>query len=144
VGRHVTSFLFRPSVSASGGLLIIWNSDEVVLWSSCSDDHLLLIYWKFIVTYEEFYLINIYAPYDMVAQQLLWDGLFVRIGNYEGRNLCVCRDFNVVGSLEERRGVSTFQRMAGCDDFNRLIDDSSLIDFPLVGPRFTWFRVGSL
>lgn len=68
MGRHVTRFLFRPSVSASRGLLITWNSDEVVVWSSFFDDHLLLIYGKFIVTYEEFYLINIYAPYDMVAQ----------------------------------------------------------------------------
>jgi len=52
----------------------------------------------------------------------------------------VCRYFNVVCFLEERRGVWTFQRMAGCDVFNRLIDDLSLIDLPLVDRRFTWFR----
>jgi hypothetical protein len=125
-------FSFRSSVSAFGGLLIIWNSDEAEVWSSFSDGHLLLIHGKFILTDEEFYLINLYGPCDVATQQLLlWERLIARIGNYVGRNLGFCGDFNVVCSLEERKGAGTFQRLAGYNAFNRLIDDTSLINLLL-------------
>lgn len=101
-------FSFRSSVRASGGLPIIWNSDEMEVCSYFLDDHLLLNHGKFILTDEEFYLINLYAPCDVATQQLLWERLKAQIGNYVGRNLCVCGDFNVVCSLEERIAARTF------------------------------------
>ena len=57
-----------------------------------------------------------------------------------GKNLSVCGDFNVVQSLEENKSVGASQQLIGCDAFNRLINDTSLINLPLVGHKFTWFR----
>jgi len=58
------SFSFRPSLGASGGLLTIWDSAEVEVWSSACFDHVLSIHGRFILANEEFYLFNVYAPCD--------------------------------------------------------------------------------
>jgi hypothetical protein len=53
---------------------------------------------------------------------------------------CVLGDFNAVCSCEERRSRST---ISGNDDFapfNNFIDDHYLIDLPLCGRNFTWYR----
>jgi len=58
--------------------------------------------------------------------------------------LLVCGDFNVVCSLEERKGVGTFHRLAGCDAFNRLINDTSLINLLLDANSLGLGVMGSL
>jgi len=58
-------------VGASGGLLIVWDSKEVEVWSSVSQDHVLQIHGRFIRTNAEFYLFNIYAPSEPRAKQEL-------------------------------------------------------------------------
>jgi len=55
----------------SGGLLTMWDSSAVEVWSSVSMKHVLIIHGRFINNNEEFYLFNIYAPFDKRAKQLL-------------------------------------------------------------------------
>jgi exonuclease III len=64
-------FSFRPSVGASGGLLTMWDSSEVEVWSSTSREHVLWCHGRFIHSGEEFYLANVYAPCDLGAKQTL-------------------------------------------------------------------------
>jgi len=63
-GDSSQAFSYRPSVGASGGMLIIWDSVEMEVWSTVSQDHMLLVLGRFIQTNEEFYVINIYSPCD--------------------------------------------------------------------------------
>jgi len=44
------AFSFRPFVGASGGLLTVWDSSEVEVWSTGSFDHVLSIHGRFIVS----------------------------------------------------------------------------------------------
>ena len=62
-------------MGASSGLLIMWNSTAVEVWSSVSMEHVLIIHGRFIHNNEEFYLFNLYAPCDNGAKQLLWNSL---------------------------------------------------------------------
>jgi len=39
-----------------------WDSSEVEVWSSVSQEHVLIIHGRFIKTNEIFYLFNVYAP----------------------------------------------------------------------------------
>ncbi|MCI87385.1 endonuclease/exonuclease/phosphatase family protein, partial [Trifolium medium] len=48
---------------------------------------------------------NVYASCDPGAKQELWDSLFVRIQTLGRSRVCVCGDFNVVRSIEERRSA---------------------------------------
>ncbi|GAU20900.1 hypothetical protein TSUD_120920 [Trifolium subterraneum] len=52
----------------------------------------------------------------------------------------VCGDFNVVRSTEERRGSVRVVSNNDSIHFNHFIEESSLIDLPLSGKCFTWFR----
>jgi len=54
--------------------------------------------------------------------------------------LCVCGDFNSVRTMEEKKGRGTVFKQVDADSFNAFIDDNFLIDLPICGRLFTWFR----
>jgi len=89
-GDPYHGFSYRPSVGASGGLLTMWDTSEVEVWSSSTQEHVLQIHGIFIKTSEEFYLINVYAPCDGRAKKELWESLSVRLQLLSGRKVCVC------------------------------------------------------
>ncbi|MCI60493.1 cytochrome P450, partial [Trifolium medium] len=78
-GSSHHAFSYRPSVGASGGLLTLWDSSEVEVWSTESYEHVLWCSGRFIQSGEEFILANIYAPCDDGAKQVLWGSLSARI-----------------------------------------------------------------
>jgi hypothetical protein len=133
-------YYFRPSVGASGGLLIMWDTTCVEVWSSVSIEHVLIIHGRFIDSNDEFYLFNIYALCDNGAKQLLWNSLSVYLQRLVGRNICLCGDFNAVRSLEERRSRGVATQSFDCDPFNAFIEDNVMIDLPLHDRGFTWYK----
>ncbi|MCI04813.1 endonuclease/exonuclease/phosphatase family protein, partial [Trifolium medium] len=54
--------------------------------------------------------------------------------------VCVCGDFNAVKNVDERRSARGGQRFVDHIPFNRFIEDNNLIDLPLSGRNFTWFK----
>ncbi|XP_024626603.1 uncharacterized protein [Medicago truncatula] len=54
--------------------------------------------------------------------------------------VCVCGDFNSVRSVDERKGRGDVFRQGDADIFNMFIHDSLLIDLPICGRLFTWYR----
>jgi len=89
-GGSCHGYSFRSSVGASGGLLTMWDSSEVEVWSSSTQEHVLQIHGIFLKTCEEFYLINVYAPCDGRAKKELWDSLSVELHILSGRRVCAC------------------------------------------------------
>lgn len=55
-------------------------------------------------------------------------------------NVCLCGDLNSVRSSEERRSVRGSQTVNDFAFFNEFIDDCVVIDLPLNGRKFTWFK----
>ncbi|XP_045831090.1 uncharacterized protein LOC123922415 [Trifolium pratense] len=139
-GSSSFGFSYRPSVGASGGLLTLWDSTEVKVWSTESREHVLWCHGRFSKTGEEFLVANVYAPCDDGAKQILWDSLTVRLLSLVGKMVCVCGDFNAVKSVDERRSSRGGQRSLDHVPFNRFIEDNTLIDLPLIGRKFTWFK----
>ncbi|XP_045831047.1 exodeoxyribonuclease-like [Trifolium pratense] len=139
-GSSSHAFSFRPSVGASGGLLTLWDTSEVEVWSTESREHVLWCRGRFVKSGEEFLLANVYAPCDDGAKQVLWDSLSMRIQASWREMVCVCGDFNAARHVDERRSVRGSQRSVDHIPFNRFIEDNNLVDLPLVGRKFTWFR----
>ena len=50
-------------------------------------------------------------------------------------------DFNEILKLEERKGCNSV--LGSNDDFRAWINDMGLIDLPLVGRKYTWFKGNS-
>lgn len=141
LGRPVPhGYSYKSSIGASSGLLIMWDREEVEIFSSFYVDHVLAVSGRFVKSNENFVLFNVYAPCDAGSQSTLWGLLSTRLGNFCGYNICVCGDFNVVRGVQERQSSSTTTRLVGVSAFICFIDNNTLIDLPLVGHRFTWYR----
>ncbi|GAU22999.1 hypothetical protein TSUD_98280 [Trifolium subterraneum] len=57
-----------------------------------------------------------------------------------GKKVCVCGDFNVVRSNEERRSMRQGSRPSDQVSFNQFIEVNDLVDLPWSGRRFTWYK----
>jgi exonuclease III len=136
-GNSPFGFSFCLYVGASGGLLTIWDTAEVEVWSSLSRDHVLWCHGRFVQTDEEFLVVNVYAPCDPGAKQRLWVSLSARLQLLRGSRACVCRDFNATRRDDERRSSSVGQRPLDYIAFDRFIEDNFLIDLPLCGRKLS-------
>jgi len=54
--------------------------------------------------------------------------------------VCICGDFNSICSVEERKGRGSLFRQMDADMFNTFITDTLMIDLPICGRLFTWYR----
>jgi len=70
----------------------------------------------------------------------LWERLTSFVVSNSNDCVCLCGDFNSVRCLEERKGRGTVARQMDIDGFNKFIDDTLLIDLPICGRLFTWYR----
>lgn len=52
---------------------------------------------------------------------------------------CICGDFNAVVNSRERKGTHNQLRRAKKVEFKQFIEETKLIDVPLLGKWFTWF-----
>jgi len=91
-GNSSFNFSFHPSEGASGGLLIMWDTKEVEVWSSVSRTHFLLIHGRFVQSNEEFYLVNVYAPCGSWDKEALSVSLAAQLLLLRGKRVCVCED----------------------------------------------------
>lgn len=133
-------YSYRSSVGASGGLLTMWDTTEVEVWSSFSQEHMLQIHGRVRSNNEEFYLFNIYAPCDLRAKAELWEAISERLQSLRRKKVCACGDFNVVRKPEERRSVIGGGVSLDINAFNLFIEENGLIDLPLNGRSFTWYK----
>jgi len=133
-------FSYLPSRGASGGLLTLWDRSKVVVWSSWQLEHVLGIQGRFVRNDEEFILLNVYAPCDISQQQALWHNISERLTTFSDLNVCICGDFNTVRSMEEHKSVGGPSSHVGSVSFNVFIGENFLVDLPLWGRNFTWFR----
>jgi len=67
-GDACVGYSFRPSLGASGGLVTLWDSKEVDVWSTISFDHVLVIVGRFLSSGELFVVLNVYAPCEASSQ----------------------------------------------------------------------------
>ncbi|GAU51435.1 hypothetical protein TSUD_413350 [Trifolium subterraneum] len=102
-GNSSHAFSYRPSVGASGGLLTLWDTSEVEVWSTVSCEHVLWCHGRFTKNGEDFFVANVYAPCEDGAKQGLWVSFSARIQSLGRRRICVCGDFNAVKHIDERR-----------------------------------------
>jgi len=60
-GLSSVGYSYRPSIGGSGGILSLWDTDEVEVWFSSSFDNVLIIKRRFLKNNIEFDIANVYA-----------------------------------------------------------------------------------
>jgi len=66
------------------GLLVVWDCEEVEIFTSSSFDHVLVVSVRFVKLNEIFVLFNVYAPCDVGSQRVLWENLSNMLATYTG------------------------------------------------------------
>jgi len=56
-------FSYQPSIGASGGMITLWNRNEVEVWLSFNMEHVLGVQGRFLKICEKFTLLNVYAKH---------------------------------------------------------------------------------
>ncbi|GAU46317.1 hypothetical protein TSUD_243380, partial [Trifolium subterraneum] len=142
-GSDAVNFSFQPSVGASGGIITIWDPSSVCVLFTISLQHCVIIGGRFIKDNFPFCFANVYAPSEASGRALLWQALEGKISHFVNMAWCVVGDFNAVRGSEERSGRSSNpiqNSVVEYSDFNSFIENNFLIDLPLGGRKFTWYR----
>ncbi|GAU29337.1 hypothetical protein TSUD_227080 [Trifolium subterraneum] len=141
-GPGEVNFSFVPSVGASGGIITLWNPCVVNVWSSIRVENCLIINGNYIQSQTNFFLANIYASCDEQRRVCLWNALKMMVQRHHLIAWCVVGDFNAIRNAEERCSLvrTPSYSSVDCSSFNLFIDGSNLIDLPLFGRKFTWYR----
>ncbi|KAL8508223.1 hypothetical protein ACS0TY_018708 [Phlomoides rotata] len=119
-------------VGRSGGIISLWNSDifhKTSSWDTCG---MLVINGFFSADGKRGVLIN--------EKKGVWDTIRLVIDQNSEACIYVVGDFNAIRSPEERVGkgeVGDLREMVKFDDF---ITQCNLMDMPLSGRTFTWYR----
>jgi hypothetical protein len=74
-GSSQLGYSFQASTGASGGLLTFWDCNHVDVCSTTSFHHVLIIRGRVIQSRQDFVIVNVYAPCDTMAKQVLWNQL---------------------------------------------------------------------
>ncbi|KAL8507401.1 hypothetical protein ACS0TY_018084 [Phlomoides rotata] len=85
-------------------------------------------------------IINVYSSCYLADKLRMWDVIkSVSLQNSE-ECVCVVGDFNAIKEESERVGRAEFTDQRGIRLFQEFIDQSMLIDLPLCGRSYTWYR----
>ncbi|XP_050222287.1 uncharacterized protein LOC126672380 [Mercurialis annua] len=125
-------FDFIPSIGASGGLLLIWNS--ILLRNVIITKGHRCIVMDFVFEARPCRHILIYASNVALERELFWRQLNDFL-NFMG-TIFISGDFNETLHLEERLNATVFTpSMLALRD---LINNAKMLDLPLQGRTFTW------
>lgn len=89
-------------------------------------------------------IVNIYSPCDLQGKHGLWSSLLNLLEQDPNRCWCFAGDFNAVCRKEERNGSGVSNSRSERRKFRDFIESNGLVDLPLLGRKFTWYKPGAL
>jgi hypothetical protein len=134
---------FSPAIGNSGGILSIWCSSKGKTVFSFFGTGYVGICFEWGVNKTRCYLVNVYAKCALRDKRLMWEKLIQLKHFFCGDVWCVVGDFNSVLHTFERLRISATNRSGENIEIREFGDFDSLmglIDLPLLGRRFTWFK----
>ncbi|XP_068498198.1 uncharacterized protein [Phaseolus vulgaris] len=126
----------------AGGIITMWRNSQFQLVNSVRGNNFSVVegVWKggggVLVL-----IVNVCSPSFLREKKVLWEEIseFRRLQN--NKVWCVIGDFNSVRRQEERRNLSLASDYnRDIKGFNDFIEKSELMDVPMVGRNFTWYK----
>ncbi|XP_058785067.1 uncharacterized protein LOC131659978 [Vicia villosa] len=129
----------KNSEGRSGGILTVWNKDNITpILSFRGKGYLGVKAWR---KDKVIYFIKVYSPCALNEKRMLWSELLVLKNKYgDGEWIMGGGDFNAVREVEERWGRSANSRQTEIEEFNTFIDCMELLDVPVLGNKHTWIN----
>ena len=124
-------------MQTSGGVLLIWDKRVIVIVGQFS----VSVLFRGVVDDFVWACTGVYGPNDNGQRSTLWEELSHVRARWP-MAWCLVGDFNIIKYPSERLGCESFSpAMFAFSDF---IENNSLVDLPLKGAFFTWFRDSGL
>jgi exonuclease III len=125
------------AAGTTGGLSLLWNTNTVLLENFCTTRWAITADYRLIGSDKPGHLTTVYGPATPRDKQAFLRSLSYLSSLTQYHRWIVGGDFNIIRSLEEKKGGSRrLDRDSG--DFNSLIDDLRLIDLEAINGIHTW------
>jgi len=125
------------ATSIAGGLAILWNTNAIILENFSATRWAITADYRLIGSNKPGHIINVYGLANPRDKKAFLKRLSQTSNHTHHKNWIVGGDFNLIRSLEEKRGGSR-QLDKESGDFNSLIDNLSLIDMNTNNGLHTW------
>lgn len=139
-GEGNFGWTFRESEGRSGGIISICNTKSLSVISCWSMNRAVIVNCLWGAERVECCIVNVYAPCDLLERIDLWERILQILPQNPDCRICIAGNFNSVRFSTERAG----RREAVCrrelEVFYGFIMDTGLIDLPLHGRSFSWYR----
>ncbi|XP_071739306.1 uncharacterized protein [Rutidosis leptorrhynchoides] len=133
-GSSNVRYLQKEKVGQSGGMLLLWDPNIVDVMDAVEGQFFLAIRGKWQGKMNETIVVNVYGPHKDDEKKKFWDSL-QDLMSFDNDEWVIGGDFNEVRSQDERQNSIFIERRAKL--FNNFIEQSHLIEVPLLGKKFT-------
>lgn len=123
-----------------GGMLSLWDANRGSLVFTFTGRGFSGVCLDWGSNKERCFMVNIYSPCNMEGKRKLWEDLKMSRKGFEKGLWCLIGDFNAVSRINERKGLSGQPARLEIEEFKNFIVDMDLIDPPLLGRKFTWYK----
>ena len=129
------SFAYSPSIGASGGIVVLWNSSILTGRLIEVKQFGVIVHFTSKHNNEQWTLVTVYGPCRGQARDDFVDWLY-NLSIPDSENWLILGDFNFIRSTENRN-------LPGGDAndifiFNEIIGHLGLLELPIKGRSFTW------
>ncbi|KAL8490074.1 hypothetical protein ACS0TY_025825 [Phlomoides rotata] len=139
-GSNNVGWAFKESTGRAGGIMSLWNSYLFSMISSWNMDGVVVVNGMWGTKRTGCCMVNVYAPCLSSEWIDPWDRLQSVVIQNQSCCICIARDFNTIRRPSERAGRSEISSQHDMNAFDEFIRNSGLIDLPLHGRSFTWYR----
>lgn len=136
-GNGGYKMVFQPSLGNSGGMVTFWDTAEVECIALAQSKSWIWITVKVKRDDSRCHVVNIYSPLKLEYKKELWRDMEAVLECIADEPACFIRDFNCIRWEEEIMKCLYARR--DVDGFNKLIDNSNLMEMGMINARFTWF-----
>ncbi|XP_068498242.1 uncharacterized protein [Phaseolus vulgaris] len=145
-GTNEVEWVENKALNNAGGVLTMWSNKSFQLSKFVNGRNYTVVegFWKR-ENGAHVTIVNIYSSGSLREKKELWN----EVGGFRQGQLskawCIIGDFNSIRRQEERKSVmSNSNYSREIKGFNDFIESSKLVDIPLVGRKYTWFKPNSL
>ena len=140
-GNNRVGWVHNEGENGCGSLLSMWNEEAFCYSSHMMGKGFIAIFGVHIKSNVSCVMVNVYAACTLNDKKILWEELSkVKLASQE-KVWCFCGDFNAVRCRSKRKGIRVgFDHSSEIVGFNSFIDTNLLMDLPIVGKNYTWFK----
>ena len=136
-GSPFIDWVALEAVQTSGGVLLVWDKRVFEKMDVIVGQFSVSVLLRGVVDDFVWACTGVYGPNEDSQRSFLWEEL-LQVQARWPMAWCLVGDFNIIRYPSERLGCELFSpAMFAFSDF---IESNSLVDLPLEGASFTWFR----